>query len=394
MSGSAIITTVAGSGAGCYRGDEGLARSATLQGPSSVAVDASGNLYIADRTYIRMVSKSSGIISLVATGMFINLHGIALDASGNLYLTDADHNRVHMVSKSSGIITTVAGTGVGAYSGDGGPATNATLNNPRSVTVDASGNLYIADAGNNRIRMVTKSSGTITTVAGSGTFGYSWDGIRATSAALYHPSGVAICASGNLYIADAWNNRIRMVSKSSGIITTVAGNGVGAYSGDGGPATNATLNNPRSVTVDASGNLYIADAGNNRIRMVTKSSGTITTVAGTGVGAYSGDGGPAASATLNNPSGVTLDASGNLYIADLGNYRVRATGHYCYHQVLETNRTTLSAIVGAIVCITFLILLIVVIQARRLKNKPVKPFGIYVALRSSPPSDTYSRENQ
>jgi sugar lactone lactonase YvrE len=183
------------------------------------------------------------------------------------------------------------------------------------------------------------------------------------------------------------------VSTSSGIITTVAGTGQWAYSGDGGLATSATLYYPGGVTVDASGNLYIADTSNHRIRMVSASSGIITTVAGTGQWAYSGDGGLATSATLYDPRGVTVDASGNLYIADTNNHRVRATQHYCYLKVSEVpvlSVISLRAIVGAIVSVTFLVLLIVGIQARRLKNRPVKPFGIYVALRSSPPSDVYS----
>ena len=217
---------------------------------------------------------------------------MAVDASGNLYIADTGNNRIRKVS-ATGIITTVAGNGSAGYSGDGGPATSAQLDGPEGVAVDGSGNLYIADTCNNRIRKVS-ATGIITTVAGNGSAGYSGDGGPATSAQLSLPAGVAVDGSGNLYIADSGNNRIRKVS-ATGIITTVAGNGSPGYSGDGGPATSAQLNQPAGVAVDASGNLYIADSSNNRIRKVS-ATGIITTVAGNGFDGYSGDGGPATSA--------------------------------------------------------------------------------------------------
>jgi trimeric autotransporter adhesin len=217
----------------------------------------------------------------------------------------------------------VAGSGSLGSSGDGGQATSASLNYPRGVAVDASGNIYIADTYNNRIRMVTKSTGIISTVAGDGTQEYKGDGGPATSAILYYPASIAVDALGNIYIADSSNYRIRMVTKSTGIISTVAGSGSSGSSGDGGQATSATLNSPYGVAVDASGNIYIADSSNNRIRMVTKSTGIISTVAGSGPYGYSGDGGQATSAVLKYPYGVAVDASGNIYIADSYNYRIR-----------------------------------------------------------------------
>jgi trimeric autotransporter adhesin len=217
----------------------------------------------------------------------------------------------------------VAGTGSYGYSGDGGLATSADFSSPDDIAIDASGNIYIADAANNRIRLVTKSTGIISTVAGTGSSGYSGDGGIATSAALNYPRGVTIDASGNIYIADTYNHRIRMVTKSTGIISTVAGNGSYGYSGDGWIATSALLYNPRGVAMDASGNIYIAETDNYRIRMVTKSTGIISTVAGTGSYGYSGDGGIATSALLHNPRGVAIDESGNIYIADAGNNRIR-----------------------------------------------------------------------
>jgi trimeric autotransporter adhesin len=225
---------------------------------------------------------------------------------------------------TSGIITTVAGNGVPAYSGDGGPATTAELYNPFGVAVDAFGNLFIADTFNDLVRKVS-TSGVITTVAGNGIQGYFGDGAAAISAELYYPEGVAVDASGNLLIADTFNDRIRKVS-ASGIITTVAGNGSAGYSGDGSAAISTELYYPESVAVDASGNLFVADTNNNRIRKVSASSGIITTVAGSGIPGYFGDGGPATSAGLASPFGVAVDASGNLFIGDTYNDRIREVG--------------------------------------------------------------------
>ena len=218
------------------------------------------------------------------------------------------------------LITTVAGNGVQGYSGDGGAATNASLSYPSGVAVDASGNLFIADYYNNRIRQVD-SSGLITTVAGNGTAAYSGDGGPATNASLSYPSDLALDANGNLFIADTQNSVIRQVD-TNGLITTVAGNGTAAYSGDGGVATNASLSYPSGVAVDASGDLFIADRNNHCIRQVD-TNGLITTVAGDGAQGYSGDGAAATNANLSYPSGVAVDASGNLLIADTGNQCIR-----------------------------------------------------------------------
>jgi sugar lactone lactonase YvrE len=332
---------VAGDGTMGVEGDGGLATSSMLNRPLYVAVDALGNIYINDASNnrIRMVTKSSGVITTVAgdgtqeykgdggLATSAGLHypaGIAVDSSGNLYIADAIIDRVRMVTKSTGIITTVAGDGTqGGYKGDGGLATSAGLFYPAGIAVDSSGNLYIADTYNHRIRLVTQSTGIITTVAGNGTRGYRGDGGLATAAGLDTTYGVAVDASGNLYIADALSFRIRMVTKSTGIITTVAGDGSQVYSGDGGLATAAGVYYPNCVAVDASGNIYFADTPKHRIRMVTKSTGIITTVAGDGTQGYKGDGGLATSAGLYNPYGVAVDASGNLYIADPFNNRIR-----------------------------------------------------------------------
>ena len=229
-----------------------------------------------------------------------------VDAAGNLFIADGSNNRIRKVDPA-GTISTVAGTGVGGgfgFSGDGGPATGAQLNAPFGVFVDAAGNLFIADVGNHRIRKVDPA-GTISTVAGTGVggfSGFSGDGGPATEAQLHFPAGVFVDAAGNLFIADASNHRIRKMDPA-GTISTVAGTGVEGFSGDGGPATEAQLHFPAGVFVDAAGNLFIADASNHRIRKVDP-AGTISTVAGTGTAGFSGDGGPATGAQLNGPSGV------------------------------------------------------------------------------------------
>jgi sugar lactone lactonase YvrE len=327
-----VISTVAGNGTAGFSGDGGPATSAQLGFPLGVAVDAAGNLYVADvPSHIRRVTPD-GVISTVAgngTGGFSGDGGpatsaqlyvpssVAVDAAGNLYIADQRNSRIRKVTRG-GLISTVAGTGT--ISGDGGPATSAQLNSPGGIALDVAGNLYIADSSNNRIRKVT-ADGVISTVAGNGILGFSGDGGPATWARLNSPYGVAVDVAGILYIADTGNSRIRKVT-ADGVISTVAGNGIWGFGGDGGPATSAQLNSPDGVAVDWGGNLYIADSTNGRIRKVN-AGGVISTVAGNGNTGFGGDGGPATSAQLSFPSGVALDAAGNLYIADTINNRIR-----------------------------------------------------------------------
>ncbi len=323
------ITTVAGGGAGGASGDNGPAVGAQLSGPNAVAVDASGNLFIADEldNSIRRVT-ANGIITTVAgrfgccgsagdggpatAASLVLPTGVALDGSGNFFIADSQNGIVRKVS-TDGIIGTVAGISTSAPSGgDDGPALNARLSAPNAVAVDCDGNVFVADYKNNRVRKIS-TGGVISTVAGNGTAqSFSGDGGPATSAAIWGPAAVAVDGSGNLFISDSVNQRIRKVS-TSGTITTVAGNGNSGFSGDGGPATKAALENPDGLAVDSSGDLYIADTFNGRVRKVS-ANGIITTVAGGGRSCCGG--GLATSAFLGAAEAIAVDGSGNLFIAD------------------------------------------------------------------------------
>ena len=265
------------------------------------------------------IAGYSGDGSSADSARFTSPTAVVVDALGDFYVADAGNNVIRKVSRS-GIITTIVGNGTSGYSGDGGQATQATLNNPTSIVFDQKGNLYIADAGNNVIRMVS-TSGVITTVAGNDTIGYSGDGGQATLASLNTPGQIAIDALGNLYIADIGNNAIRKVD-INGIINTIAGSDSAGYRGDGGLATSARLNSPSGVAIDATGNIYIADYGNHVVRKINP-QGIINTIAGNGTLSYGGDGGPATLASLSSPASITLDTVGNIYIADLWNNVIR-----------------------------------------------------------------------
>lgn len=256
---------------------------------------------------------------VVATVARLNGNGtVAFDHSGNMYFTEFDNHVVRKVTPS-GTLVTVAGSHSAGYSGDGGPATAAQLNGPNWLDFDAAGNLYICEFYNNCVRKVN-SAGIITTVAGTGVSGYNGDGIPAVSAQLFNPAGIAIDGANNLFIVDYWNQRIRKVN-TSGVISTVAGNGSPGFSGDGGPAVSANLAYPVGMDVDNSGNLFICDNSNHRLRKVD-ASGTITTFAG-GIAGYGGDGGQATAARLFYLNAVSVTPSGYVYICDAANNRVR-----------------------------------------------------------------------
>ncbi len=273
-----IITTVAGNGTAGYSGDGGPATDAQLFIPLSVAIDTSGNIFIVE-------------------------------------------NKNHCIRKvdAMGMISTIAGNGTSGFSGDGGPASDALLHRPTGIAADKLGNIYFNDAGNARMRKID-DVGIITTIAGTGIIGYSGDGGQATAATLRGPYGICFDGTGNIYFADGGNNVVRKI-ETTGLISTIAGNGVYSFGGDDSAATSARFANPQHIAIDNSGNLYIADYGNNRIRKVD-GAGVITTVAGDGIPGYNGDG-PATSKELFRPNGIAVGAMGEIFIADQGNNRIR-----------------------------------------------------------------------
>ena len=328
-----IITTIAGTGTAGWSGDGGQATAANMYYPGKIILDATGNLYFCDieNAYIRKINTSGIISSVVGNGTnafsgdggqataasLFTPGGMVFDASGNLYVADGNNNRIRKVN-TAGIINSVAGNGTGAYSGDGGQATAAALWNPTDVAIDALGNLYISESANNTIRKVT-TAGIISTFAGGALGGYGGDGGQATAAKLNTPRDITFDAAGNLYIADSDNMRIRKVS-TSGIITTIAGTGTQSFGGDGGVATAAKLNQPFGINFDAAGNLYIGDEGNNRIRKIN-TAGIITTIAGGG--SSLGDGWLATAAQLSIPEFASSSATGYIYISDTYHNRIR-----------------------------------------------------------------------
>lgn len=324
------ITTVAGNGSATFGGDGGAATAASLIRPIGVSLDANGNLLIADsgNNRIRKVVPT-GVIStvagggidgvIVAGGLATNALlgqpvGVAADANGNFFIVEFLNHRIRRVT-NLGLITAVAGTGTNGFSGDGGLATDATISNPYAVAVDANAIIYVADSGNNRIRRIT-TNGTISTVAGDGSPQFSGDGGVAIGASLYLPTSVTTDTNGSVFIADFYNQRVRKIT-SDGLIDTVAGNG----NGDGGLATRTNLG-ADGIASDAQGNLYVADYYGQRVRKVMR-NGQIGTVAGNGAQGFSGDGGLAINAKLSYPTAVAVDATGNLYVVDTSNNRIR-----------------------------------------------------------------------
>ncbi|MFI1740872.1 RICIN domain-containing protein [Streptomyces sioyaensis] len=329
------ISTIAGTGVAGFKGDNEPAVSAQLNGPYGIAVDSAGTLYFSDyyNHRVRKVTTDGKISTVAGTGAagFSGDNGpavsaqlnyprhVAVDSAGAVYITDTNNHRIRKIT-ADGKISTVAGTGTAGFDGDDGPATAARLNLPLGVAVDGTGILYICEYHNNRVRKVT-TDGKISTVAGTGTAGFGGDGGPAVAAQLNHPHGVVVDGAGDLYIADADNHRVRKVT-ADGKISTVAGTGTAGFGGDGGPAASAKLNAPVAMVVDSTGTLYIAECNNHRVRKVT-TDGKISTVAGTGSAGFGGDDSPAASAQLNYPLGLAVDCVDTLYIADHANHRVR-----------------------------------------------------------------------
>jgi hypothetical protein len=332
---SGNITTVVGNGTAAYSGESVVAVSSSVNHPAELVIDGSGNTYFSElnSNRIRKVSPSGIITTIAGTGVAgysgdggpataarLNMpFGIDIDNAGNIYFADCLNHRVRRIS-TSGIITTVAGNGTGGFSGNGGAATAAAMLGPTYIRFDHSGNLYISDNSNNMLRKVN-TSGIITTIAGTGFIGYTGDGGAATNARLYSPSGMAVDLSGNVYLCDYGNNVVRKIS-AAGIISTFAGTGVAGYTGDGGPATAARFKSVQDVVIDAAGNFILADTKNHVVRKIN-TSGIISTIAGTGIAGFSGDGGPATAANFKEPGGFGIDPTGNLHIADVFNHRIR-----------------------------------------------------------------------
>jgi trimeric autotransporter adhesin len=331
---SQVITTIAGNGSAGYTGDGGQATAAQINSPCGMAIYGN-NLYFGNvyASCVRKINLTTGIITTLAGGGTSGLgdggqataatvgnpYGVAVDRMGNVYIAEEGRARIRKVN-TAGIITTVAGNGTPGYSGDGGAATNAMIYDPNGLAVDLKGNIYIADAGKNCVRKVD-TFGIISTFAGTGTAGFSGDGGAATAAMLSHVVDVATDSAGNVYITDYNNARLRKVD-TFGIITTIAGNGIIGYTGDGGAATAASCNKPQGMYVDGAHNLIITDINNHAIRKISP-GGIINSIAGNGTPGYSGDNGPATAALLNRPTKAIGDASGNLYICDFNNNCIR-----------------------------------------------------------------------
>lgn len=328
------VQTVAGTGTAGFSGDGGPAKEARLAVPAGIAVDAKGTLYICDsgNARIRIIDASGTIETIAGIGIpefsgdggpaveaqLSFPTGIAVSSDGSIYVADTDNHRIRRIAPD-GTITTTAGTGNQGFSGDGGPAAAAELSNPTGIALDSKGNLYIADFGNSRIRKVSVD-GVISTVAGSSSIGYDGDGGPATKAAITSPYGVAVLPPGELIFTDFSANVIRAVSPE-GIITTLAGTGVPGFSGDGGPSRQAALWNPAGVAAAPDGTIYFADSGNNRIRAILPNH-SIVTVAGSGQEEpFNGDGVPAETINLSAPTAVAVSGS-KLLFTDDGHHRV------------------------------------------------------------------------
>lgn len=315
----------------------------SLMSPAAIVFDSQGNLYFAEPgNHVVRKFSAAGSLSIVAgngvqgfagdggaatAAELDSPQGLALDAAGDLFIADTHNHRVREVAAATGTIFTVAGTGAAGFSGDGGAAQAAALNRPTALALDAAGDLYVADTGNHRVRRIAAGSGVITAVAGNGTQGFAGDGGPAVAAAIDSPGGLAVDAAGNLFIADTRNGRVREVNALTGVVTTVAGTGgaggnIQSFSGDGGASAAAGLALPRGLALDTSGNLYIADSANHRVRRIS-ASGVIATVAGQGTEGFAGDGAPAIAANLDSPQSVALSPGGLLTMSDTANQRIR-----------------------------------------------------------------------
>lgn len=335
------ITTVAGNGDFTHSGDGGPATAAGLEDPFGLATDSAGRLFIAEVDGVRLVGTGGRISTIAGDGtsdfggdggpatsaQLSDPQGLAVSSAGQVYIADDVNCRIRKLDEHSGTVTTVAGTGVCGYSGDHGPATAAELYRPQAVALDRAGNLLIADTFNLRVRKVDPRTGIITTVAGTGSAGPAGDGGAATAARLDLPYGIAVAPSGDIAISQWHSGTVRVIDHRTGVIRTVAGAAHSTALGDGGPATSASLSSPTSVAYGPGGNLYVADVGHFRIRRVDPDSGLISTVAGTGQRGFSGDGRRATIAQISRVGGLAVGPNGDVYLSDAGNHRVRQIHH-------------------------------------------------------------------
>lgn len=325
------VSTLAGSGTFGFANNANPLL-AQFNGPSAVAVDGIGNVLVADQNNqrIRRIAAGSGAVTTLAGGgvgnpddntnpllaLFSTPSSLALDAGNNIFVAEFGSQRIRRIAASNGAVTTFAGSGNPGFTD--GPAASAQFNFPYGVAVDASGNVFVADYSNHRIRRIAAGTGTVTTLAGNGTAGLV-NGAPAT-AQFNFPRGVAVDASGNVYVADQSNNVIRRIAAGTGTVTTLAGSGVAGFADNANPLQ-AQFNSPSSVAVDASGNVYVADRVNNRIRRIDGASGAVSTMAGNGTIGFAD--GPGASAQFSAPMGVAVDANRRVYVADVANHRIR-----------------------------------------------------------------------
>ncbi len=331
------ISTVAGTGYAGFGGDGGPATSATIR-EAVICFDMQGNLYMADNKRIRKITPKGLITTVAGNGYGNNKNGPAMDAginprslvcdkSGNLIFTDVLDNTIRKVDFTNNIVSTIAGISspvYGSFSGDGGPATSAHFNEPTSLAIDKAGNLFFCDQTRTRIRKISASDGKITTVAGNGIQGYSADGVPAIEAAL-SVNNIAVDKSGNIFLTEGNNYRIRKIDAITGIITSIAGNGIKGYNGNGIPALDAKLGHIASIEIDNDGNIYIGEAHNTyRIRKISVSDNKIYTIAGTGAPWYNGDGNHATAYGLIGPISLKINPTNNsLYYSDYDLYRIR-----------------------------------------------------------------------